>query len=97
MLNTPIDEDTAGSGDQACGCLLPITPEWTLPAGVTTSADGTTLYHTADDGTGLTRVEWIEMKGVDPVVTLAKMRDLGENGVPGYVNLSTLGKKRKSK
>ena len=73
VLNTPQPEGT-GSGEEACGCLLPNRMEWLLPAGKIEYANGITHYTTADDGTGLTRQEWIETFGVDPEVVLKKMR-----------------------
>jgi len=93
ILNTP-QPATAGTGDQACGCILPEKFEWKLPVGGITSPTGEELFTTADDGTALSRKEWIETFGYDPVVVLAAMRKLGEDGKEGYTNLSTLGRKK---
>ena len=90
ILNTPQPE-TDGSGEQACGCLLPERPEWRLPSGEIDSPDGIHLYTTADDATGLTREEWIQIFGYDPEIVLKTMRQLGKEGKEGYVNTSTLG------
>jgi hypothetical protein len=92
VLNTPQTEGFE-FGDEACGCLLPTGFEWKLPAGRIQSPLGD-MYITADDGTVLTRLEWIEIYGYDPKIALDTMRKLGAEGVPGYVNLSTLGKKK---
>jgi hypothetical protein len=94
ILNTPQPE-TAGTADQACGCILPESFEWIMPSGKVTPAGGEALYTTADDGTQLTRKEWIETFGYDPEIVLKSMRTLGENGAEGYTNLSTLGKKKR--
>lgn len=93
VLNTPQPE-TAGTGDQACGCLLPTSFEWIEPSGKLEPAGGEPLFTTADDATPLTRIEWIETFGRDPVVVLEIMRNLGRKGKEGYFNTSTLGKKR---
>ena len=92
VLNTPMP-DTAGTGEQAASCLLPTSFEWLMPSGVTEPVGGEPLYRTADDGIGLTRDEWIETFGRDPVIVLAAMRRLGKEGKEGYHNLSTLGKR----
>jgi hypothetical protein len=91
-LNTPVPEITTSS-DQACGCLLPTGFEWKLPTGEFGTPLGM-MYSTADDGTWLTRLEWIEIFGFDPKIAKEYMQKLGIEGKPGYTNLSTLGKKR---
>jgi hypothetical protein len=92
VLNTPLPK-TAGSGEEACGCLLPTGFEWKLPLGCIGDEDNP-MYVTPDDATALTRFEWIEIFGYDPKAKLADMRRIGENGVPGFMNLSTLKKIR---
>ena len=96
ILNTPVPE-TYGTASQACGCLLPDKPEWLLPTGCLKSPidELHDIYTTADDATGISRLDWITIYGYDPKVVLANMRKLGQEGVPGYVNLSTLGEKKK--
>jgi hypothetical protein len=64
-----------------------------MPVGVIGEGDNV-MYITPDDGIPLTRIEWIEIYGYDPKAKLAEMRRRGEAGIPGYVNLSTLGRKR---
>jgi len=95
ILNTP-QPSTAGTGDQACGCLLPTDPVWQLPVGVKCSPRGKKfdLYLTADDAAPMSREKWVEIFGYDPMGVLHDMRELGEKGVPGYINLSTLGKRK---
>jgi hypothetical protein len=92
IVNTP-DNDLMGSGDSAGGCLQPEGFEWRLPVGVFDTPEGT-KYATADDGTLLTREEWRKIFGSDPVIAKAWMREMGIKGKPGYVNLSTLGRKQ---
>lgn len=95
-LNTPKPEDY-GSGEEACGCILPKRHEWLLPAGKIGDPRGS-LYDsflTADDGTPIKRTKWIEIYGYDPEVLWQKLRAQGENGVEGYLNLSTLGKRKR--
>jgi hypothetical protein len=87
--NTPIPE-TYGTSDQACGCILPTSFEWKLPAG-TIGEDDNIMYISPDDGVALTRIEWIEIYGFDPKPKLEEMRRRGREGVPGYKNVSTLG------
>ena len=94
ILNTPVP-DTYGTGDQACGCLLPESFEWKLPSGKISSSAGEVFYTTADDATKLTRVEWIDTFGYDPEVVLRIMREKGKTGSEGTVNTSSLGKKTK--
>jgi hypothetical protein len=74
--------------------LLPEGPEYLLPSGVLKGAGGKILYTTADDGTGLTREDWVETFGYDPVIVLENMRRLGKEGVEGYFNTSSLGKRK---
>jgi len=90
--NTPVSKDY-GSSEQACGCLLPTGFEWKLPAGCIGDADNP-MYVSPDDGIPLTRIEWIEIYGYDPKVKLAEMRRRGKEGVPVFMNLSTMGKKK---
>ncbi len=92
VVNTPQPE-TAGTGEEACGCLLPTGFEWTLPAGRFETPKGT-LYATADDGTKLTRQEWIDQMGSDPEILKAWMEKMGREGKPGFENVSTLGAKK---
>jgi hypothetical protein len=89
VLNTPQDENT-GTGEQACGCLMPTDPSFLLPAGEFRRADGELEYATADDGTRLSRRKWIEIFGTDPTVLWRSQKKLGEEGVEGYYNTSTL-------
>jgi len=54
------------------------------------------MYGTPDDpGVYLTRLEWIEAYDYDPKAKLADMRRRGQEGVPGYFNTSTLGRKKR--
>jgi hypothetical protein len=82
-----------GTSDQACGCILPTNFEFRLPAGVIGEGENL-MYITPDNSETLTRVEWIEVYGYDPKAKLEEMRRRGKEGVPGTVNLSTLGKGR---
>lgn len=91
VLNTPQPENV-GTGDTACGCLLPEGLEWKLPAGEKQTPLGP-MYATADDGTWLTRIEWIETFGFDPKIALEAMRKMGKEGVEGFFNTSTLGRR----
>ena len=93
VLNTP-QPATAGTADQACGCILPTSFEWRLPAGEFETPEGP-LFSTADDGTKLTLQEWIETFGSNPRIARAWMKKMGIEGKPGFVNVSTLGKKIK--
>lgn len=95
ILNTPQPEK-AGSGDQACECLLPESFEYLLPAGKIGDIRGSKYdkFTTADDATPISRTDWIDIYGYDPEVVWQAMRKQGENGVDGYLNLSTLGKRR---
>jgi hypothetical protein len=93
LLNTPQPE-TIGTGTQACECLLPESFEWKLPVGEIKSVTGEIKYQTADDATGLTRAEWVEAFGYDPVIVKENMRRMGRDGVPGFVNTSSLGKRK---
>lgn len=92
VVNTPQPE-TAGTGDQACGCLLPTGFEWRLPVGVFETPEGE-LFATADDGEKLTRQEWIETFGADPVKLKEWMKKMGVEGKPGFTNLSTLRRRK---
>lgn len=94
VLNTPKSEDS-GTGKNACGCLLPTGFEWTLPAGVVETPNGT-FYASPDDGTLLSFDEWVAAFGSDPAKAKAWMKKMGEEGKEGFVNLSTL-KNKKSK
>ena len=91
-LNTPRSENV-GTGSQACGCILPTSFEWRLPAGEFDTPEGL-LFSTADDGEKLTLQEWIEAFGSDPRIARAWMKKMGIEGKPGHVNLSTLGKRK---
>jgi hypothetical protein len=82
--------ETAGSSKDALDCIHPKGFEWKLPAGVITGAD-VDLYISPDDGSHLTRLEWINIFGYDPRIKLAQMRERGEEGVPGFFNTSSLG------
>ncbi len=90
--NTPVPE-TYGTSDQACGCILPTGFEWKLPAGCI-GTEESPMYISPDDAVPLTRIEWIEIYGYDPKAKLAEMRRRGKDDVPGFVNLSTLAKRR---
>jgi hypothetical protein len=92
--NNPVGENF-GTADQAASCLLPTGFEWRLPAGVIGDSEESMLYIAPDDGATLSRIEWIEIYGYDPKAKLADMRRRGQEGVPGYTNLSTLGRKKK--
>ena len=96
ILNTPVP-DTYGTGDQACGCLLPESFEWKLPSGKISSSAGEVFYTTADDATKLTRVEWIDTFGYDPEVVLRVMRNTGKTGEHSKFNTSILSKKSSKK
>jgi hypothetical protein len=93
-LNTPQDAN-AGTGDQACGCIIPTDPSFLLPAGEFERADGEWEYATADDGTRLSRRKWIEIFGTDPKILWAKQHKLGVEGKEGYFNTSTLADLKK--
>jgi hypothetical protein len=93
VLNTPVPEG-AGSSEEIVSCLLPKGFEWKLPAGVI--GGDSLLFVSPDDGTPLTRIEWIEIFGYDPKIKLEEMRKRGIEGVPGYINLSTLGGEKKN-
>lgn len=91
--NTP-QPSTVGTGAEACSCILPTSFEWKMPSGVIGEGDNL-MYSTPDDpGCYLTRYEWIEVYGYDPKAKLEEMRRRGKEGVPGYFNCSTLGRKR---
>lgn len=89
-LNTVLS-DLSGTGDQACGCLLPTSFEWKLPAGEFQTPFG--LEYTTADGDRMTRLEWIDDFGCDPKVLWQNMKTYGKEGIPGFANLSTLGRK----
>lgn len=91
-VNTP-QKENAGSGEEACGCLLPTGFAWRLPSGEFETPEGT-MYSTADDGTMLTRDEWIAAFGSDPAILKAWMRKMGREGKSGFKNVSTLGAKK---
>jgi phage FluMu protein Com len=86
-----VEWETAGTGEQACGCLLPTGFEWKLPAGEFQTPFG--LEYTTANGDRMTRLEWIEDFGCDPKVLWENMKKYGKEGIPGFVNLSTLGRK----
>ncbi|NMC35381.1 MAG: hypothetical protein GYA36_23415 [Veillonellaceae bacterium] len=88
--NTPVANDP-GTGD-SLPCILPTGFEWKLPAGVIGEGDNM-MYVSPDDGVYLTRMEWISIYGYDPKAKLEDMRRRGQKGVPGYVNISSLGRK----
>jgi hypothetical protein len=92
-VNTPQSENSE-SGEEACGCILPTGFEWQLPVGRFNTPNGT-LYATADDGTLLTRTEWIEAFGSDPEILKAWMETMGRDGKEGFINVSTLGRRKK--
>lgn len=59
---------------QACGCLLPTSFEWTMPAG----ENGNPIvgyWYQSPSGTKMTRDEWIEAYHVDPHICLVWMRN----------------------
>ena len=82
------------SSTDAAACLPPKGFEWKLPAGKKTNAAGETVYVTAQ-GTEMTKKQFLETFGVDADIMIRKMREMGEKGVKGYTNTSTLGRKRK--
>jgi phage FluMu protein Com len=82
----------AGTADQACGCLLPTGFEWKLPAGEFQTPFG--LEYTTAEGKRMTRIEWIHDFGCDPKILRANMKKFGKEGMPGYANLSTLGRRK---
>ena len=82
VLNTPATEMVA---DEACGCILPTGFEWKLPAGEFDTPNGK-LFSTADDGTMLTREEWISIFGSDPVIASEWMKK-AKDGKPGFFKI----------
>ncbi len=83
----------SGTHPEACGCLPPTSFEWRLPLGVNTDPMGVKHYKTAQN-TEMTKEEFINAFGCDPDIVLERMRELGIEGQEGFVNLSTLGKKK---
>jgi hypothetical protein len=82
------------SAPEACGCIPPAAwMGWNLPAGVHQDPMGTLWYVTAQ-GTEMTAQEFIEAFGFDPAVAHERMLKLGREGIPGFENLSTLGKRK---
>lgn len=92
VVNTP-DRENAGTGENACCCLLPKSFEWRLPVGEFDTPNGK-MYSTADDGTMLTRDEWIAAFGSDPAILKEWMRKMGKEGKEGFKNVSTLGARK---
>lgn len=90
--NTPLPENY-GTGEGACSCCLPTNFEFRMPAGVIGEGENL-MYITPDNSEALTRIEWVECYGYDPKAKLEEMRRRGKEGVPGYFNLSTLGRKK---
>jgi len=82
-----------GTASEACGCIPPTGFEWKLPAGINRNANGEVEVVTAQ-GTKMTVAEWISAFGCDPVIAHQHMLELGKTGIPGFFNLSTLGKKK---
>ncbi|HWQ18557.1 MAG TPA: hypothetical protein VN455_02190 [Methanotrichaceae archaeon] len=58
--------ENAGSGDQACGCLLPTGWEWKEPDGFQDTPAGR-MWVCPDDAQLLSRLDWITEYGSDPV------------------------------
>lgn len=95
-MNIPQSED-AGSGDEACGCIIPTGAEWRLPSGefkvFPTSENPEGLEYTTAEGKRFTLREWIRDFKTDPRIAREWMKNNGK-GVDGFVNVSTLGRKR---
>lgn len=79
-----------GTASEACGCIPPRGFEWRLPAGINRSVSGEVEVITAQ-GTKMTREEFLEAFGCDPVIVYENMRKLGREGMPGFFNTSSLG------
>jgi hypothetical protein len=90
--NTPLPENF-GTGSSAGGCVLPTGFEFRLPAGKV-GTEPYIYYVTPDSSELLDRGEWVKTYGYDPKAKLEDMRLRGEQGVPGYLNTSTLAKLR---
>ena len=93
VMNIPQSEN-AGTGDEACGCLVPEGAEWLLPSGefhvfpTTENPEG--LEYTTAEGKRFTLREWIRDFKTDPRIAREWMTKMGREGKPGHRNLSTL-------
>ena len=84
-----------GTGDAAVDCIAPPGwAGWTLPAGRHRDPSGNTLYQVGTGHTWLTKDQYIAQLGIDPEIALDAMRKLGEQGVPGHFNCSTLARRK---
>lgn len=84
-----------GTASQACTCLAP--PQWAgwdLPAGDHMDAIGRVWFKTAS-GTWLKEDDYTRQLGINPRIAQEAMRRLGREGVEGYFNCSTLGKRKR--
>lgn len=81
-----------GTSNEPIGCIPPKGFEWTLPAGVKADPTDKKIYITAQ-GSEMTKKEFMDVFGCDPDIMRTAMRKLGIEGVEGFKNLSTLGKK----
>lgn len=74
-------------------CIPPTGFEWTLPTGVLKDPSGKVVGYITAIGSKLSKVDYRRIYGCDPEIMLANMRKLGIDGIEGYKNLSTLGRK----
>jgi len=82
------------SGEQACGCILPTGFEFSLPAGRIGNKITGYKYTSPDDGTPLTKEEYIVAFNIDPEIALEYMRNGGAAAErDDDVDLSTLKRK----
>jgi hypothetical protein len=86
--------DLEDSSDEVCGCIPPKGFEWQEPGGIFMNAATGEITVTSAQGTPMSLKEFINTFGFDPVIAMKRMYELGMNGLPGYVNLSTLGKRK---
>ena len=96
VMNIPQSEDF-GTGEEACGCLVPEGAEWLLPSGefhvfpTTENPEG--LEYATAEGARFTLREWIDYFKTDPRIAREWMKKLGKEGADGFKNLSTLRRK----
>ncbi len=84
-----------GTADQACGCLAP--PGWNgwdLPSGEHQDPTGRWWFKTAQ-GRWLTEDQYTKQLGLNPRIAKEAMRRLGREGVEGFYNCSSLGRKKR--